>query len=102
MHNLPTNDPYALGWLPHKPSTWTHRIAKLRAPTAMRLYTNGTPEFVDKLCPAGTRVKIVMVSRFGDVGVTEDLTADVKYTARVTLDELCDFEPGVSCSTAPE
>jgi hypothetical protein len=43
------------------------------------------------LCPAGTRVKIVMVSRMGDVGVTEDLTKENGYGVRLPLDALCDL-----------
>ena len=37
---------------------------------------------------AGTRVKIVMVSSLGDVGVTPNLDAEHGYGARVMLDEL--------------
>ena len=33
--------------------------------------------------PAGTTMKIVMVSRFGDVGLTTDLKAECGYTVRV-------------------
>lgn len=41
--------------------------------------------------PAGSMVKVVMVSRFGDVGITEDLSAERGYGARVSLDALCDY-----------
>jgi hypothetical protein len=33
--------------------------------------------------PAGTTLKIVMVSRLGDVGLTDDLTAEYGYQVRV-------------------
>jgi hypothetical protein len=33
--------------------------------------------------PAGTRVKVVMVSRMGDVGITDNLKADTGYHYRV-------------------
>lgn len=34
---------------------------------------------------AGTLVKVVMVSRFGDVGITDDLTKEYGYKTRVSL-----------------
>ena len=49
------------------------------------------PEFTEVPLSAGTRVKIVMVSRFGDVGITHDLAAENGYHARVSLDSLCDL-----------
>jgi hypothetical protein len=39
----------------------------------------------------GKRVRVVMASRFGDVGITEVLTAEHGYSNRVTIDELSDF-----------
>lgn len=39
----------------------------------------------------GKRVRIVMASRFGDVGITEDLTAERGYDLRVYLNALSDF-----------
>lgn len=44
------------------------------------------PKFNKVHCASGTRVKIVMVSRFGDVGITEDLNAENGYGCRVNLD----------------
>ena len=46
------------------------------------------PVMVDHEIPEGTTVKIVMWSRFGDVGITDDLEADFGYGARVSLSEL--------------
>jgi len=37
------------------------------------------------------RVRVVMASRFGDVGITTDLTADHGYDKRVFVDALTDF-----------
>lgn len=37
---------------------------------------------VEKTIAKGTKVRIVMVSRFGDVGITDDI-ASVNYCARV-------------------
>lgn len=49
----------------------------------------GEPEYTDKPLPVGTRVKIVMVSRFSDVGITDDLNAENGYHLRVNI---ADFE----------
>lgn len=40
------------------------------------------------IIPKGTKVKIVMVSRFGDVGITDDLDKQFGYRARVSFDDL--------------
>lgn len=40
---------------------------------------------------AGKRVRVTMASRFGDVGITNDLKASQGYTARVFIPELTDF-----------
>jgi len=37
------------------------------------------------------RVRLVMASRFGDVGITPRLQGNNGYTARVSLDELSNF-----------
>jgi hypothetical protein len=39
----------------------------------------------------GKRVRVVMASRFGDVGITENLSAEHGYGDRVYLPELTDF-----------
>jgi hypothetical protein len=44
---------------------------------------NTTTEMV----PAGTVLKIVMVSRFGDCGLSDDLTADYGYGLRLNFDD---------------
>jgi hypothetical protein len=81
-----------LGWLPHQPDTWKFRLATLKQDTKMSQYMgrweNGYAVTEDTIAPAGTVVKIVMVSRFGDVGITTDLTAEHGYRARVKLDTL--------------
>lgn len=84
------------GWVPHNPQTWKYRFARLRKPVEMQHYTgrweNNEPQFNKVACEIGTPVKIVMVSRFGDVGVTEDLSAEFGYGARLALDDLYDFK----------
>lgn len=49
-------------------------------------------DFVKNLgIPVGTRVRLVMASRFGDVGITKDLKANRGYEARVPVEYLSDF-----------
>lgn len=83
------------GWIPHKPETWAARFANLRKPLTTEHYAghweDGEPVMNKVDCEAGQRVKIVMVSRFGDVGITEDLEAENGYGSRVMLDDLCGF-----------
>ncbi len=77
-------------WVPHEPETWPWRIGVLKAPTEFRTWHGhfADPEFTYRTVPARTLVKIVMVSRLGDVGITTDLDAENGYGARVKLDEL--------------
>ena len=37
------------------------------------------------------RVRVIMASRLGDVGITEDLGRDVGYSKRVSLEKLSNF-----------
>jgi hypothetical protein len=39
----------------------------------------------------GRRVRIVMASQFGDVGITERLEDETGYTARVAVEDLTNF-----------
>lgn len=78
-------------WVPHRSATWPTRYAELAAPVEF-WHWNGKHPVDDnstyRTVPAGTTVKIVMVSRFGDVGITEDLSAEHGYEARVGFDLL--------------
>ena len=69
-----------LGFVPHHRETWPWRLARTRV--AIEPMRSSTP------IPAGTTVKIVMASRFGDLGITRDLDADYGYEARVMPDDL--------------
>jgi hypothetical protein len=89
-----TGHPMDHGWRPHEPQTWKYRFASLRHPLVAQRWNQrkpGLPEYTDVPLAAGQRVKIVMVSRMGDVGITEDITAENGYIARVDLESLCDF-----------
>ena len=39
----------------------------------------------------GKRVRVVMASRFGDVGITNDLKAERGYDLRVSIEDLSNF-----------
>jgi hypothetical protein len=77
-------------WVPHRPDTWPWRLGRLRRDVEFRVWHGhgASPEFSARIAPAGTRVKIVMVSRLGDVGITDDLTAECGYLARVLLTDI--------------
>lgn len=52
---------------------------------------NGIHPYMDNVTyqpiPAGSTLRIVMISRFGDVGLTTDLGATYGYGLRVNLDD---------------
>lgn len=78
-------------WVPHERATWPFCYMTTKEPMTLNVWNQrrpGEPEYTDKPLPVGTRVKIVMVSRFGDVGITDDLTAENGYHLRVNIDEL--------------
>jgi hypothetical protein len=77
-------------WIPHKPHTWPWRIGTLKSDTELRTWHGhgADPEFTYRTVPAGTKVKIVMVSQLGDVGITDNLAAENGYAARVLLEQL--------------
>lgn len=81
-------------WTPHRPQEWPARYATImqdiRA-TKFHGWENGEACESHWTIKAGTRVKIVMASRFGDVGITDDLLADHGYVARCELDQLKDL-----------
>jgi hypothetical protein len=95
MTNPMDTDYPAGSWQPHKPKTWPWVFGTVKQPTKLEEWIDHkrdpvtlAPIMVERWIPAGTKVKIVMVSRFGDVGITDDLTAERNYLARVYLDAL--------------
>lgn len=94
MTNL-TGNTLDNGYVPHEPKTWKYRYAKVKNATKLEHFkghsANG-PVFEVVNIPAGTMVKIVMASRFGDVGITEKLDAEYGYGARVSMDSLYDYQ----------
>jgi hypothetical protein len=74
-------------WIPHVPRTWPAHFGTLRS--SLTIENGRTPSTVaHRTLQAGTRVRIVMVSQFGDVGITDDLTSSRGYVARVSLQAL--------------
>lgn len=72
----------AFPWVPHERSTWPWRYAELKK--EIRL-SDGP------IYPQGTTIKIVMVSRLGDVGITNKLDTDVGYFHRIDFDKFDEF-----------
>lgn len=76
-----------LTWIPHAPATWPAHFGTLRS--SVTIDDDPKPGTVaHRTLQAGTRVRIVMVSRFGDLGITDDLTTSRGYIARVSLEAL--------------
>jgi hypothetical protein len=80
------------GFVPHKRETWKYQFGELKEDTKVAYYQgywkDGNPVMEVKTLPAGTTVRIVMASRFGDVGITEQLDKEFGYGARIDLDKL--------------
>ena len=75
-------------WVPHEPKTWPWRFATLKADIN---FYYGRENETEKIIPAGTTVKIVMVSRLGDVGITDDLSKEHGYQRRVSFEDFDKF-----------
>ena len=74
---------------PTAPDVLRKYLAFARAPAHGLLVSKPHPTlFADH---AGTRVRVTMASRFGDVGITTDLTADLGYERRVPVSQLVNF-----------
>lgn len=62
----------------------------------MRVWNGKHPvdeNLTEHICKSGTKVRVWMVSRFGDVGITDNLTNPTGYDIRVDPDiDLKDFE----------
>jgi len=70
-------------WKPHHNETWPAEFGEVKEDTTFSIWDHKTRESTEKIIPAGTTVRIVMVSRFGDVGITHDLETEVGYHARI-------------------
>ncbi len=63
-------------------------IATLARPVELKKWQGhgAKPEFKSVHLPSGTKVKVVMASRFGDVGITDNLNAENGYDARIDVE----------------
>jgi hypothetical protein len=83
--------PTLIPWVSHEISTWPFRYMTTKEPLILRIWNQrrpNEPEYTERVLPVGTRVKIVMASRMGDVGITDNLEADNGYHLRIMIDEL--------------
>lgn len=91
-------DPFLFGdmtkWVPHERETWPFIFLTCKQPLTFHIWNGhdhkhkGLPEYTDRIVPVGATVRIVMVSRFGDVGLTDDLTAEYGYHARSSFKDV--------------
>ena len=74
---------------PTSPEALRKYLAFARAPAHGQLLPKPHPTlFADH---EGRRVRVTVASRFGDVGITTNLTADVGYECRVPVSQLSNF-----------
>lgn len=71
--------------LPLEEREYLKAHATLARPVVLRRWNghDADPEFTDVPLEAGTRVNVVMASRFGDVGITDNLEAENGYSLRI-------------------
>ena len=74
-------------WLDYKRATAVFQYEHPEQETT--LYASTTAAVIN--LPVGTRVRLTMASRMGDVGISRDLTKQNGYEVRVTLDTLENF-----------
>jgi hypothetical protein len=81
-------------WMPHHPEQWPFHYMDTIKPVTLRVWNQKHPveeNTTDIPLPVGTTVKIVMASRFGDVGITHRLGDEYGYHLRVPIEELSDL-----------
>ena len=67
--------------------------AKVKIDVRMNVWNGTNPvkeNTTTHTCKAGTKVRVWMVSRFGDVGITDNLVNPVGYSARVDPEDIED------------
>lgn len=79
-------------WVPHKPETWPWILGRLKRDIDGQKYQGNWDEhgpIITRMhLPRGTLVRIVMVSRFGDIGVTPYIDHVSGYVARISFDDI--------------
>ena len=81
----------AIPWVPHERATWPFIFMTTKVPVTLNVWNKDNRVEEKKVLSIGTRVRIVMVSRFGDVGITDDLTTEHGYHLRVDIDKLSEM-----------
>lgn len=71
--------------------TWFLFVNRQPAVLKYLILGRGIPDPVLFADYKGKRVRVVMASRFGDVGITEDLEAERGYSDRVAVEDLSNF-----------
>jgi hypothetical protein len=71
------------------PESLRKYLARARLPAHGMLVKEPFPELYADY--EGKRVRVVMASTFGDVGITHDLSADLGYETRVPVEKLSNF-----------
>jgi hypothetical protein len=74
-----------------RPSLFARLLHPVIGKSYQGYWAKGQPVQKDVPMEAGSRVRLVMASRFGDVGITPNLKAESGYVTRLTLDQLTDF-----------
>lgn len=74
---------------PTAPEVLRTYLGWARAPAYVRIQSSLNPRLFATF--RGKRVRIVMASRLGDVGITENLQAEHGYSTRVAVEDLTDF-----------
>ena len=81
-----------MDWVPHKRETWPWSFGRVKRDIVGREYMHewneAGPIMKDVLMIKGTLVRIVMVSRFGDIGITPYLDDPIGYLARIGFDDI--------------
>lgn len=69
-------------------------FATLNSDMVMKIW-NGTHPYEDNItehfCPKDTVIKVVMISRLGDLGITCDHNRDFGYDLRISIDDLTNW-----------
>lgn len=74
-----------------EPTLFATLKADMMGHSYLGYWNGGNPAMKDVPLKAGQRVRVVMASRFGDVGITPNLKATRGYVTRVAVTELEGF-----------
>ncbi|MBD3262038.1 MAG: hypothetical protein GF334_10310 [Candidatus Altiarchaeales archaeon] len=69
--------------------------ATLAEPVTLRRWGGHGKEDLVETLPAGTRINVVMASRFGDVGISDNLSAENGYGARIQCTDLLNDDDSI-------